>query len=87
VVPELAVYPSLKIRYSTCSTAEIRSERSAGGGIRNAAPLALIRGLARLMRWPIVASGTRNARAISAVLSPPTARNVSATWETAGSAG
>jgi hypothetical protein len=33
---------------------------------------------ARLMRWLIVASGTRNARAISAVVRPPTARSVSA---------
>ena len=33
---------------------------------------------ARLMRWAIVASGTRNALAISAVVSPPTARSVSA---------
>jgi hypothetical protein len=30
-------------------------------------PLALIRCLPRLMRWAIVASGTRKARAISAV--------------------
>ena len=33
------------------------------------------------MRCAIVASGTTNARAISAVVSPPTARSVSATWE------
>ncbi len=39
------------------------------------------------MRWATVASGTRNARAISAVPNPPTARNVSATWETGVSAG
>ena len=32
---------------------------------------------ARLMRWPIVASETRNAAAISRVVRPPTARNVS----------
>src|SRR6266566_4756283 len=60
------------MRYSTCSTATIRSERSARGGMANSAPLALIRCLARLMRWATVASGTRNARAISAVVSPPT---------------
>ncbi len=41
-------------------------------------PLSLIRCLARLIRRPIVASGTRNALAISAVVSPPTARRVSA---------
>ena len=34
--------------------------------------------LARLIRWAIVASGTRNALAICAVVSPPTALNVSA---------
>ena len=37
-------------------------------------PLDLMRCLARLMRWAIVASGTRKARAISAVVSPPPAR-------------
>jgi hypothetical protein len=34
--------------------------------------------LARLMRLAMAASGTNNARAISAVVSPPTARSVSA---------
>jgi hypothetical protein len=33
------------------------------------------------MRCAIVASGTRNAWAISAVVRPPTARNVRATWD------
>ena len=37
--------------------------------------------LARLIRWAIVASGTKNALAISAVVSPPTARSVSAMAE------
>ncbi len=36
--------------------------------------------LARTIRWAIVASGTRNARAISAVCRPPSSRSVSATW-------
>ena len=36
---------------------------------------------ARLSRCPIVASGTRNAAAICAVVSPDTARRVRATWE------
>ena len=49
--------------------------------MRNAAPAALIRCLARLMRCAIVASGTRNARAISAVVRPPTARSVSASCD------
>jgi hypothetical protein len=35
--------------------------------------------LARLIRWAIVASGTRYASAICRVVSPPTARSVSAT--------
>ncbi len=43
--------------------------------------------LARPMRCAIVASGTSNARAISAVLSPPTARRVSASCEGTDSAG
>ena len=42
---------------------------------------------ARLIRWAIVASGTRNARAICAVVRPPTARSVSATCEAGESAG
>ncbi len=41
-------------------------------------PLSLTVCLARVMRRVIVASGTRNARAISAVVRPPTARSVSA---------
>jgi hypothetical protein len=43
--------------------------------------------LARLMRCPMVASGTRKAFAISAVVSPPTARKVSAIAEAGVSAG
>jgi hypothetical protein len=43
--------------------------------------------LARLMRWAIVASGTRKALAISAVVRPPTARRVSATCDGGDSAG
>ena len=35
---------------------------------------------ARTRRWAIVASGTRNARAISAVVRPHRLRSVSATW-------
>src|SRR5258708_4379511 len=55
--------------------------------MRNSAPLALMRCFARLMRWATVASGSRNARAISAALSPPTARKVSATCDTVVSDG
>jgi hypothetical protein len=43
--------------------------------------------LARLIRCAIVGSGTRNAPAISAVVSPPTARRVSAICDGAESAG
>ncbi len=43
--------------------------------------------LARLIRCAIVASGTRNARAISAVVRPPTARSVSAIADAGDSAG
>src|SRR5437667_8504394 len=43
--------------------------------------------LARLMRCAMVASGTRNAFAISAVVNPPTARSVSAIAEAGVRAG
>ena len=46
--------------------------------MRNGTPDDLIVCLARLIRCAIVASGTRNALAISAVVRPPTARSVSA---------
>ena len=46
-----------------------------------------MRCLARLMRCAIVDSGTRNARAISAVVRPPTARSVSASCDGAESDG
>ena len=50
-------------------------------------PAALIFRFARTSRWAIVASGTRNARAISAVVSPPSVRSVSATCASVASAG
>ena len=56
------------------------SVRSTPAGSRKSAPAALMPCLARLMRWAIVASGTPNAAAICAVVSPPTARRVSAIW-------
>jgi hypothetical protein len=77
----------LKIKYSTFCTAASRSPRSAGGGRWNWAPLSRMRCLARLIRCPTVFSGTSNARAISAVVSPPTARRVSATCDAVDSAG
>ena len=81
------MYPSLKIRYSTCNTTCRRSARSASGGSSNGTALALIRCFARLMRWAIVVSGTKNAPAICAVVNPPTARNVSASCDAGESAG
>ena len=53
----------------------------------NGAPESRIVAFARLIRWAIVDSGTKNARAISAVVSPPTARSVSASCDAADSAG
>ena len=55
-----------------------RWARSSLVGRRKGTPEALMVCLARLIRWAIVASGTRNALAISAVVNPPTARNVRA---------
>ena len=55
--PELAVYPSLKRRESTCRTTPSRSVRSGSPGSSNRAPACLMRCLARLMRLAIVASG------------------------------
>ena len=49
--------------------------------------LALTLRFARTSRLAIVSSGTRNARAISSVASPPSARSVSATWASSASAG
>ncbi len=46
-----------------------------------------MRCFARLIRWAMVASGTRKARAISAVVRPPTARSVRASWAGSASAG
>ena len=43
--------------------------------------------LARLIRWPIVASGTRNTRAMSTVVKPQIVRNASATCDSGDSAG
>ena len=61
--------------------------RSSGVGIRKGTPDAFTCCFARAMRWAIVASPTRNAFAISAVVSPPTARSVSAIAEAGVSAG
>ena len=50
-------------------------------------PASRILRLARTSRWAMVASGTRKARAISAVSRPPSRRRVSATWAAGASAG
>jgi hypothetical protein len=50
-------------------------------------PAARIFLLARTMRWASVASGTRKARAISGVVSPPSVRRVSATLASTARAG
>src|SRR5512132_2888617 len=50
-------------------------------------PASRILPLALTSRWAMVASGTRKARAISAVVSPPSSRRVSATWTPGSSAG
>jgi hypothetical protein len=55
-------------------TAAICSSRSSGGGMPNVAPASRMDCLARLTLWAMVASGTKKAPAISAVLSPPTTR-------------
>ena len=65
----------------------MRAGRSAVVGIPKGSPEATIRPLAREIRWAIVASGTRNAFATSAVVSPPTARRVNAIAEAGVSAG
>ena len=57
------------------------------GGTRNGMPAARIFRFARTSRCAIVASGTRNARAISSVVRPPSVRSVNATWASSASAG
>ena len=64
-----------------------RCSRSGPFGILNGTPLSATCTLARVIRRVMVASGTRKARAISAVVSPPTARRVSAICEAGDSAG
>ena len=49
--------------------------------------LAAILRLARVIRWRIVASGTRKPRAISDACRPPSSRSVNATWASGARAG
>ncbi len=75
------------MRYRTRRTLRRLAGRSSGAGSRNGTPESRIVRLAREMRWAIVASGTTKARAICAVVRPPTARRVRATAEGGVSAG
>jgi len=75
--PKLPAQPSLNSRYSTWITDRTRPASPSGGGSVNASSDALTFAFARLIRWAMVASGTRNAAAISRVVRPPTARKVS----------
>ncbi len=54
----------------------MRSGRRCAGGTRYGMPALRILRLARTIRWAIVGSGTRNARAISGVVRPTSVRNV-----------
>ena len=71
----------------TASTAGSRSGRSASRGTRYGMPASRIFAFARTSRCAMVGSGTRKARAISGVLSPPSSRRVSATRAAGASAG
>ena len=55
--------------------------------MRNGTPLSLMDCLARVIRRVIVSTDTKNARAISSVVSPPTARSVSAICDAGASDG
>ena len=71
----------------TASTAASRSGNRCSGGTLNGIPATLIFAFARDRRRFIVSGATMNARAISSVLKPPSARSVSATWASIASAG
>ena len=85
--PTGAVCPVVKIRWTTSRTAPTRSASWSGAGTRYGMRAAAIFFLARVIRAAMVASGTRNARATSAVDRPQTSRSVSATWASRDSAG
>ncbi len=79
--------PSLKIRYTTASTASSRSGSRWPGGTANGMAASRILCLARVRRLLIVSNGTRKARAISSVERPPSVRRVSPTCASSASAG
>src|SRR3569832_2476026 len=62
----------------TSRTEGSRAARSAPRGVSKRNPAFAMVFFARTMRWAIVASLERNARAISSVVSPPMTRSVSA---------
>ena len=71
----------------TPSTPASRSAIRSDPGTANGMPESRTLRCARTSRWPSVVSGSRNARAISPVVSPPTVRSVSATCASSDSAG
>ena len=79
--PVVAAWPSVKTRYSTWATAATRAGISVTGGTAKGSATSSSRTLARTMRCAMVDSGTRNERAICAVVRPATARKVSATCD------
>ena len=77
----------VKTRWMTVSTPSRRSGSSEPYGTRYGTPAAVIFFFARVMRAAMVASGTRNARAISGVDRPHTMRSVRATRDSAARLG
>src|ERR687885_730136 len=71
----------------TSSTDDKRAASSAPRGTSNGTRASRRVRFARTMRWATVGSGTRNARAISVVSSPPSKRSVSATRASGESTG
>src|SRR2546428_3955851 len=66
---------------------QARGELGAGGGTSKGTRASRRVRLARTIRWAMVASGTRKARAISSVVRPPSRRSVSATRASVESTG
>jgi hypothetical protein len=77
----------VKITYSTLRTPPSRCPRSSDGASSNGTPAAAIVFFARVIRACTVGTGTRNARAISALARPPTTRSVKATRASGDSTG
>jgi hypothetical protein len=75
------------MRYTTASSASVRSGKSSLGGTRYGMPAWRIFDFARTRRCAIVVGSTRKARAISSVVRPPMVRSVSATCASSASAG